>query len=55
MAKRGRKKQPKVSIDIAVVGTSLISAKDYKYTVNQLKNIWYKPLFSINVRCEKKQ
>lgn len=26
-------------IDIAVVGTSLISAKDYKYTVNQLKNV----------------
>lgn len=25
-------------LDIAVVGTSLINAKDYKYTVNQLKN-----------------
>ena len=27
----------KAGIDIAVVGTSLISAKDYKYTINKLK------------------
>ena len=26
-----------VGVDIAVVGTSLISAKDYKYTINKLK------------------
>ena len=26
-------------VDIAVVGTALINAKDYKYTVNKLKSI----------------